>query len=98
MPGMGSSGANMGGGMPAFNPFAGMGANPYGGMGGVPNTGASANSGLTDEQLKEKYKDQLQTLKDMGFIDEATNLQVLKQCDGNVQFAIDRLLNMMGSP
>ena len=32
----------------------------------------------------------------MGFIDEETNNQVIKQCSGNVQFAIERLLSMLG--
>ena len=32
----------------------------------------------------------------MGYINEETNLQVLKQCNGNVQFAVERLINMPG--
>jgi hypothetical protein len=35
-------------------------------------------------------------MKDMGFIDETTNLDVLKQCNGNVNIAIERMLNMLG--
>ncbi len=33
----------------------------------------------TDEQLKEKYAKELQQMKDMGFTDESTNLDMLKQ-------------------
>jgi len=32
----------------------------------------------------------------MGFINKETNLQVLKMCQGNVNIAVERLLNMMG--
>ena len=59
------------------------------------NTG---NTGANDDNVdyKEKYKDQLALLKDNGFNIEETNIQVLKQCNGNVQFAIERLINMLG--
>jgi hypothetical protein len=33
----------------------------------------------TPEQLREKYATQLQQMKDMGFTDEDTNLEMLKQ-------------------
>ena len=59
------------------------------------NIGINENN---DENVdyKEKYKDQLAQMKDMGFVNEETNIQVLKQCSGNVQFAVERLLNMLG--
>ena len=68
------------------------------GMGNSSNTGNVGNTGTNDDNVdyKEKYKDQLAQLKDMGFINEETNIQVLKQCSGNVQFAIEKLLNMLG--
>lgn len=44
---------------------------------------------------KELYKDQNKQLKDMGFINEELNFQVLAQTFGNVDAAVERLLNMM---
>ncbi len=44
---------------------------------------------------KELYKDQLEQLKDMGFFDEQKNLQALIICQGNLQFAVDRIVNDM---
>ena len=79
-----------------------LGGEPgFGGMNN--NTGSANNAGNSNNNnnqqnidYKGKYKDQLAQLKDMGFINEETNIQVLKQTDGNVQFAIERLLNMLG--
>ena len=45
-------------------------------------------------EIKEKYKNELVLLKDMGYNDEKLNIQVLNQCDGNTQDAIEILLNM----
>ena len=45
-------------------------------------------------EIKEKYKNELVLLKDMGYSDEKLNIQVLNQCDGNTQDAIEILLNM----
>ena len=44
---------------------------------------------------KELYKNQLVQLKDMGFINEEANIDALKKCDGNVQFAIERLISLL---
>jgi hypothetical protein len=44
---------------------------------------------------KVAYKDQNQQLKDMGFINEELNFQVLAQTMGNVDAAVEKLLNMM---
>jgi len=41
---------------------------------------------------KEKYKEQLSQLKNMGFINEEANIQALKQSKGNVDNALDKLL------
>ena len=70
------------------------------------NSGTGANENFSNIGInenndanvdyKEKYKDQLAQMKDMGFVNEETNIQVLKQCSGNVQFAIEKLLNMLG--
>ncbi len=45
---------------------------------------------------KEKYKNELAQLNDMGYYDEEINIQILKQCSGNVQYAIEKLVNIMG--
>jgi ubiquilin len=44
---------------------------------------------------KVAYKDQNQQLKDMGFINEELNFQVLEKTMGNVDAAVERLLGMM---
>ena len=86
--------------MGGLNGLGGLGG--LGGFDGMGNMGDmsnnSGNTGTNDNNVdyREKYKDQLAQLKDMGFINEETNIQVLKQCSGNVQFAIERLLNMLG--
>ena len=41
---------------------------------------------------KEEYKEQLSQLKNMGFINEETNIQALKQSNGNIDDALDKLL------
>ena len=45
---------------------------------------------------EERYKEQLEQLKNMGFINKELNLQVLQQVKGNVDLAVDRILNMLG--
>ncbi len=41
------------------------------------------------------FADQNQKLKDMGFINEDLNLEVLKQTGGNVDAAVEKLLNLL---
>ena len=60
------------------------------------NTGKKENfinSGINID-YKEKYKEQLSQLKNMGFTNEETNIQVLKQSNGNIDNALDKLLKM----
>jgi ubiquilin len=84
---------NMGG---LFGNNSGTGSgNGTGGTENFSNIGINDNNDANVD-YKEKYKDQLAQMKDMGFVNEETNIQVLKQCSGNVQFAIERLLNMLG--
>ena len=40
---------------------------------------------------KEKYKDQIAQIKEMGIDDEEKIIEALKKCDGNVQYALNRL-------
>ena len=49
------------------------------------------NSGVNID-YKEKYKDQLSQLKNMGFFNEEINIQALKQSNGITENAIDMLL------
>lgn len=48
------------------------------------------------EELKEKFKNELSQLKDMGYFDEEMNIQVLRECDGNIQYAIEKLVTLSG--
>jgi ubiquilin len=105
--GMGGMGMNpFGMGMPMTNPNNNNNNNSSGNMNPYANLfnmnmgnfgmGQNSNNNPQDNvDPKEKYKEQLAQLKDMGFINEEANIQVLKQCDGNVQFAIEKLLNML---
>jgi hypothetical protein len=45
---------------------------------------------------KEAYKEQNQKLKDMGFVNEEVNFQVLKEVGGNVDLAVEKLLQLLG--
>lgn len=89
-------------GMPMGNPFL---MNPMfmGGMGGQPNLfgqgfnnnfNSNFNSNnMTPEQLKEKYKTQIASIKEMGFDKEEDIINALKKTNGNVDAAIERLIN-----
>lgn len=77
------------------------------GFGNVPlnyNAGANNNSNPNPNPIppqnepsnidyKEKYKNELETLKNMGFDNEEKNLNALKACQGNVNFAVEKLLS-----
>ena len=43
-------------------------------------------------EYKEKYKEQLSQLKNMGFTNEEINIQALKLCNGNIENAFDKIL------
>jgi hypothetical protein len=87
---------NMGMGFnPFFNPFM---MNPFMnsfGM-GMNNIGMNQNFNIPEpsiEQLKEKYGEQNKQLKDMGFDKEEDNLKALHKTGGNIDAAVERLLN-----
>ena len=96
--------SNMNMNMGQMGGLFGNNTNGTGTGGNTSGTGSNenfSNIGINDNNdanvdYKEKYKEQLAQMKDMGFVNEETNIQVLKQCSGNVQFAIERLLNMLG--
>ena len=88
---------NMGMGFnPFFNPF--MMNNPFMNPFGVGmnNLGMNQNFNIPEpgiEQLKEKYGEQNKQLKDMGFDKEEDNLKALHKTGGNIDAAVERLLN-----
>ena len=63
------------------------------GGGGAGGFGAPADT----RPPRERYANELNQLKEMGFSDEATNLQILEQCNGNVNLAIERLFAILGN-
>lgn len=50
----------------------------------------------SQEELLEMYRTQLGQLRDMGFLDETMCLQALRQSRGDVNLAIENLLNRFG--
>lgn len=48
----------------------------------------------TNEQLRVQYASQLEQLREMGFYDEATNLQALHRTQGNVSAAIEYIFSI----
>ena len=69
------------------------------GMGGAGGAGGAGGFGAPADTrpAAERYASELTQLKEMGFTDEATNLQILEQCSGNVNLAIERLFAFTGS-
>jgi len=89
--GMGGLGAT--GGLPGFGGLPGMGGLP--GVGGAPGAGSEAPPQDT-RPPEERYATQLQQLREMGFTSDAYNLRALQACGGNVQAAIEYILNSPG--
>ena len=50
------------------------------------------NSNEIEIDYKEKYKEELSKLKNMGFNNEETNIQALKEFNGNIENVINKLL------
>lgn len=65
-----------------------------GSTGGNPFTAQPPQQPPANTNYEELYKDQLLHLKEMGFTNKEVNIDVLKQCYGNVEAAIERLLSM----
>ena len=74
------------GGLAGLQGLGGLGAGVGGGAGGDPN-----------QPPAERYKTQLEQLQGMGFLNKEVNLQALQATSGNVEAAVERLLNMMGN-
>lgn len=90
--GMGGLGAQ--GGLPGFGGLPGLGA-----MGGMPGAGSEQPQPPQQQDTRppeERYATQLQQLREMGFTSDAYNLRALQACGGNVQAAIEYILNSPG--
>ena len=48
---------------------------------------------VDDNDFKEKYKNELSQLEEMGYCDEILNIEALKLGGGNIEFAIGFLMN-----
>jgi hypothetical protein len=48
---------------------------------------------LTFEQLKEKYKTQIEQIKEMGYDDEKKIIEALEKTSGSVEAAIENLFD-----
>jgi len=70
-----------------FNPMM----NPL--MMGQPNFFSQRNTNMTKEQLKEKYKNEIKSIKDMGFDNEEKIINALQKTNGNINASIERLIN-----
>lgn len=82
-------------GGPEATPQSAQGAAP---QGAAPSPfGAGFNPAMFAPPVpqgnpREIYREQLQQLRDMGFPNEEANIAALQQAQGNVQFALERLL------
>jgi ubiquilin len=81
------------GGLGGMGGYPGMGG--FGGMGGQGGLGAQSAQGANVD-YKTVYATQLTQLQSMGFTNESVNIDALKQTGGNVEAAVERLLNMLG--
>ena len=57
------------------------------------NNNLNNNTMLTQEQLKEKYKEQISKIKEMGFPNEDEIIKALQKTNGNIDAAIERLIS-----
>ena len=48
------------------------------------------------QNLREIYSSQLEKMREVGFINEESNIKALQAAGGDVNAAIERLLNMLG--
>jgi ubiquilin len=80
-------------------PFGGLpyGGMPFGGMGMFnPYLAGQAGGVQAPVNYEEKYKEQLKTMEEMGFINKDENLKALIATSGNVELAIERMINLLG--
>ncbi|EME32506.1 ubiquilin [Galdieria sulphuraria] len=55
-----------------------------------------AIANMNEEQLEQHFHNQLEQLREMGFLDKQMCLEALKYTNGNVAAAVERLLNQFG--
>ena len=54
------------------------------------------NENIVNLNDKEKYKNQMDELINLGFGDEEKNLKVLVECKGDVQSSVEKLFDLIG--
>ena len=57
------------------------------------NEGNKIDDNVNDN---DKYKDKLEELRDLGFIDEEKNIKLLKKYNGDVESTIEKLFDLVG--
>jgi len=72
----------------------GLGQQGFGQQGFGQNLSSNTQTNTTTD-IKVLYKDQNLKMKDMGFTNDELNLECLKQTSGNVDAAVERLLNLL---
>lgn len=104
MSGMGDGGTGSGGGQPPVesgNNIDGQGGNneyiqTLGALMGTPGIALPPNTAATSNEPPEvRFQSQLQQLTEMGFYDADANIRALLATGGNVNLAIERLLQNM---
>lgn len=70
-----------------------QGFNPYMNMFNMFNNTPNMNQ---SQNPRELFATQLQAMRDMGFINEEANIKALQATGGNVNAAVERLLNLLG--
>ena len=58
-----------------------------------PLLGNMGNNFAPNINYEDQYKNELQVLEEMGFTNKHENIEALKKTFGNVQAAIERLIN-----
>uniref|UniRef100_A0A7S3JH12 UBA domain-containing protein n=1 Tax=Euplotes harpa TaxID=151035 RepID=A0A7S3JH12_9SPIT len=56
---------------------------------------AAELTGLSKEEMKARFSSQLETMEMMGFTDEDSNIELLKQTGGNAQAALELALEKL---
>jgi len=74
-------------------PASGTGANQPPPMFPMFNPGIFGGAGVPQQPPEQRFAVQLQQLQDMGFSNRAVNIQALQYTGGNVEAAIERLVN-----
>jgi ubiquilin len=95
--GQGTSASTPPAGNTAANPFGMVDPNMlqqlFGGYGGLPTAlGGAGNPPVNTRPPEERFEEQLQQLREMGFVNASQNVRALMATGGNVQMAIEYIL------